>query len=131
MDALMLDGNAVAGLLQEVFAVEMTTATVSCNACGRTEAVGAPRISRRGNRHAVPALRQRRGHDCGGRHTRMDGLRGRPHAASQRLTLRSRLFGKEVNTVEGFAGDFSLATHVEGHPAETLVHVSVSQRDAS
>jgi hypothetical protein len=36
-----------------------------------------------------------------------------------------------VNTVEGFAGDFSLATHVEGHPAETLVHVSVSQRDAS
>jgi hypothetical protein len=25
MDALMLDGNAVAGLLQEVFAVEMTT----------------------------------------------------------------------------------------------------------
>ena len=26
MDALMLDGNAVAGLLQEVFAVEMTTA---------------------------------------------------------------------------------------------------------
>ena len=33
--------------------------------------------------------------------------------------------------MEGFAGDFSLATHVEGHPAETLVHVSVSQRDAS
>jgi hypothetical protein len=92
MDALMLDGNAVASLLQEVFAVEMTTATVSCNACGRTEAVGAPRISRRGNRHAVPALRQRRGHDCGGRHTPMDGLRGRPHAASRRLTLRSRLF---------------------------------------
>ena len=26
MDALMLDGNAVAGLLQEVFAVEVTTA---------------------------------------------------------------------------------------------------------
>jgi hypothetical protein len=26
MDELMLDGNAVAGLLQEVFAVEMTTA---------------------------------------------------------------------------------------------------------
>ena len=31
MDALMLDGNAVAGLLQEVFAVEMTTAMGSCN----------------------------------------------------------------------------------------------------
>jgi hypothetical protein len=40
------DGNAVAGLLQEVFAVEMTTATVSCNACGRTEAVGALRVFR-------------------------------------------------------------------------------------
>ena len=26
MDALMLDGNAVAGMLREVFAVEMTTA---------------------------------------------------------------------------------------------------------
>ena len=26
MDELMLDGNAVAGLLQELFAVEMTTA---------------------------------------------------------------------------------------------------------
>jgi Zn finger protein HypA/HybF involved in hydrogenase expression len=46
MDALMLDGNAVAGLLQEVFAVEMTTATVSCNACGRTKAVGALRVFR-------------------------------------------------------------------------------------
>ena len=46
MDALMLDGNAVAGLLQEVFAVEMTTATVSCNACGLTEAVGALRVFR-------------------------------------------------------------------------------------
>ena len=46
MDALMLDGNAVAGLLQEVFAVEMTTATVSCNGCGATEAVGALRVFR-------------------------------------------------------------------------------------
>jgi hypothetical protein len=41
MDALMLDGNAVAGLLQEVFAVEMTTAIGTCNACGAPEAVGA------------------------------------------------------------------------------------------
>jgi Zn finger protein HypA/HybF involved in hydrogenase expression len=46
MDALMLDGDAVAGLLQEVFAVEMTTATVSCNTCGRTEAAGALRVFR-------------------------------------------------------------------------------------
>ena len=41
MDALMLDGNAVAGLLEEVFAVEMTTAIGTCGACGATEAVGA------------------------------------------------------------------------------------------
>jgi hypothetical protein len=41
MDALMLDGNAVAGLLQEVFAVEMTTAITTCAGCGATEAVGA------------------------------------------------------------------------------------------
>jgi hypothetical protein len=41
MDALMLDGNAVAGLLQEVFAVEMTTAIETCNRCGATDPVGA------------------------------------------------------------------------------------------
>ena len=41
MDALMLDGNAVAGLLQEVFAVEMTTAIGTCDSCGATDAVGA------------------------------------------------------------------------------------------
>jgi Family of unknown function (DUF6510) len=46
MDALMLDGNAVAGLLQEVFAVEMTTAIGTCNACGATEAVGALHVFR-------------------------------------------------------------------------------------
>ena len=46
MDELMLDGNAVAGLLQEVFAVEMTTATGTCNACGATDAVGALHVFR-------------------------------------------------------------------------------------
>jgi hypothetical protein len=30
MGELMLDGNAIAGLLQEVFAVEMTTAIGTC-----------------------------------------------------------------------------------------------------
>ncbi len=34
MDELMVDGNAVAGMLQEVFAVEMTTATMTCRNCG-------------------------------------------------------------------------------------------------
>jgi Family of unknown function (DUF6510) len=46
MDALMLDGNAVAGLLQEVFAVEMTTAIGTCGSCGATEAVGALHVFR-------------------------------------------------------------------------------------
>jgi hypothetical protein len=46
MDALMLDGNAVAGLLQEVFAVEMTTAITTCNSCGAMEAVGALHVFR-------------------------------------------------------------------------------------
>ena len=41
MDARMLDGNALAGLLQEVFAVEMTNAIGTCSACGATDAVGA------------------------------------------------------------------------------------------
>jgi len=46
MDALMLDGNAVAGLLQEVFAVEMTTAIVTCESCSAAEAVGATPVFR-------------------------------------------------------------------------------------
>jgi hypothetical protein len=34
-----LDGNAVAGLLAEVFRVEMTTAKVTCAGCGAVGAV--------------------------------------------------------------------------------------------
>ena len=45
-DALMLDGNAIAGLLREVFAVEMTTAIATCGNCGATEAVGAIHVFR-------------------------------------------------------------------------------------
>lgn len=41
MDALRLDGNAAAGILQEVFAVEMTTAVGTCRGCGAADAVGA------------------------------------------------------------------------------------------
>jgi Family of unknown function (DUF6510) len=44
MDELMLDGNAVAGELQEVFAVEMTTAMGTCDGCGASEPVGAVRV---------------------------------------------------------------------------------------
>jgi hypothetical protein len=42
MDAPMLDGNAVAGLLQEVFAVEMTTAIGTCKTCGDRGGRSAP-----------------------------------------------------------------------------------------
>jgi hypothetical protein len=41
MDELMLDGNAVAGVLQEVFAVEMTTAIGTCGNCGAAGPIGA------------------------------------------------------------------------------------------
>ena len=46
MDPLMLDGNAAAGLLQEVFAVEMTTAMETCNGCDATDQVGALKVFR-------------------------------------------------------------------------------------
>jgi ribosomal protein S27E len=46
MDALMLDGNAIAGLLQEIFGTEMTTATETCAACGDSQQVGAVYVFR-------------------------------------------------------------------------------------
>ena len=46
MDELMLDGNAVAGVLQEVFAVEITTAVGTCDNCGGTAPIGAVRVFR-------------------------------------------------------------------------------------
>jgi uncharacterized protein DUF6510 len=44
MDALMLDGNAVAGLLQEVFAVDMTMAVGTCANCHSAGPVGAMHV---------------------------------------------------------------------------------------
>jgi hypothetical protein len=41
MDALRLDGNAAAGLLRQVFAMEVTTAVGTCRTCGAVNAVGA------------------------------------------------------------------------------------------
>ena len=38
--ALMLDGNAVAGLLQGIFAAEMTASPTVCAHCGHAGAVG-------------------------------------------------------------------------------------------
>jgi hypothetical protein len=37
---LKLDGNAIAGLLSEIFNVEMTTAVGSCAGCGAVNAIG-------------------------------------------------------------------------------------------
>jgi Family of unknown function (DUF6510) len=41
---LLLDGNAAAGILSEVFTVEMTTAIGTCAACGATNALGAVQL---------------------------------------------------------------------------------------
>ena len=46
MEPMMLDGNAVAGVLREVFADEMTTAIGTCGRCGASEAVGAAHVYR-------------------------------------------------------------------------------------
>jgi Family of unknown function (DUF6510) len=37
---LVLDGNAAAGLLREIFVLDITTAQIQCEPCGSTEAVG-------------------------------------------------------------------------------------------
>jgi hypothetical protein len=44
MEPRMLDGNAVAGLLREVFATEMTTAISTCGRCGAKEVIGAAHV---------------------------------------------------------------------------------------
>jgi len=36
-----LDGNAAAGLLEEIFSFEVTTSVVTCSACGQRNPVGA------------------------------------------------------------------------------------------
>ena len=38
--SLMLDGNALAGMLHELFDVEMTVAPVECATCGRNGELG-------------------------------------------------------------------------------------------
>ena len=44
MDELRLDGNAVAGLLAEVFTLEATTAIVRCAGCGHEDPLGAATV---------------------------------------------------------------------------------------
>jgi len=40
-DSYVLDGNAIAGVLEELFNAEMTTARRVCQSCGRRNAIGA------------------------------------------------------------------------------------------
>lgn len=40
-DAMRVDGNAMAGILGEVFAQEMTAARIACGGCGKVEPFGA------------------------------------------------------------------------------------------
>jgi ribosomal protein S27E len=40
IEEMKLDGNAIAGLLREIFAMEMTTAVGTCASCGEVNAVG-------------------------------------------------------------------------------------------
>ena len=44
IEDMRLDGNAVAGLLGDVFAVEMTAALVSCAHCGASGAVATAHV---------------------------------------------------------------------------------------
>jgi hypothetical protein len=43
-DDRMLDGNAAAGLLAELFTVEATTAVVTCAGCGTAGPIGAAAV---------------------------------------------------------------------------------------
>jgi Family of unknown function (DUF6510) len=45
---LRLDGNAVAGLLSELFATEATTVVLACASCGAEGAIGALHVYARG-----------------------------------------------------------------------------------
>jgi hypothetical protein len=44
--ALWLDGNAMAGLLEEAFGAEMTTVMRGCQSCGQRNPVGEHRLYR-------------------------------------------------------------------------------------
>ena len=41
---LVLDGNAAAGCLQEVFPSDITVAEIQCEACGSVRSIGATRL---------------------------------------------------------------------------------------
>ncbi len=47
--ALMLDGNAIGGLLNEIFSMEMTTSMAQCNHCGVRGEMGSLRAFMHGS----------------------------------------------------------------------------------
>lgn len=47
VDEAYVDGNALAGDLLEIFAMDMTTAAGTCGGCGRTAVLAAARVYRR------------------------------------------------------------------------------------
>ncbi len=44
MEAFPLDGNSAAGLLSELFAIEITDAKISCDGCHNVAPIGAARL---------------------------------------------------------------------------------------
>ena len=82
---LVLDGNAAAGLLQEIFVPEITSAQIECEACGYAAEVGsfASYARRNGSSSTVHPLR---------RHSHEGGSYGaRSLAGNERRTLPQAL----------------------------------------
>ena len=101
-DDLVLDGNALAGVLASVFGgAEMTSAARGCGSCGQRHALAEHRLYRgAGLGPALPRLRRRRADRRGGRGPRRargalrgplvgGGLRARPHHSTSSSVSRS------------------------------------------
>jgi hypothetical protein len=77
---LTLDGNAIAGLMAELFAVEISTAEAPCAGCGAINAVGALAVYAHGMGTVVRCVA------CGDVVLRVAQVRGRywldPHGMS-------------------------------------------------
>jgi hypothetical protein len=58
--SIVLDGNAAASLLQEIFVLDVTTAQIQCAACGSVETVGSLRL------YGLPMGSILRCHQCDG-----------------------------------------------------------------
>ena len=43
-DAMRVDGNAIAGILDEVFVRDMTAVPIACGGCGKVEPIGAEHV---------------------------------------------------------------------------------------